>query len=79
MNQVWLNAGLLPYRNDNNAWLGETKDREIGFFNREHVEELMDENFDGRYKLKCKFLVFALYTLQAILSCVKDVIRNKYI
>ena len=45
-----LNAGLLPYRNDNNTWLGETKDRRIGFFKSEHVEEVMDENFDGGYK-----------------------------
>lgn len=41
---------FLRYRNDNNAWLGETKDREIGYFKSEHVEEVMDENFDGRYK-----------------------------
>ena len=41
---------LLPYRKDNDAWLGETKDRKIGFFKSKHVEELTDENLDGRYK-----------------------------
>ncbi|XP_078371994.1 uncharacterized protein LOC144655584 isoform X1 [Oculina patagonica] len=34
------------HRGDKNAWLGETKDRKIGFFNSEHVEEVLEENVD---------------------------------
>ncbi len=39
---------MLTCRDDKNAWFGETKDRKIGFFKSEHVEELLDENIDGR-------------------------------
>ena len=57
---------FLPHRNDNNAWLGETKDREIGYFKSEHLEEVLDENFDGRYKnvIRCLcFLDVSSYTI----------------
>lgn len=52
MNLAWLHSGLLSCtcRDDKNAWLGETKDRKIGFFKSEHVEEVLDENVDGRCK-----------------------------
>ena len=39
---------LFTCRSHKNAWLGETKDRKIGFFKRELVEEVFDENVDGR-------------------------------
>ncbi len=55
---------MFTCRGDKNAWLGETKDRKIGFFNSEHVEEVLEENVDGMSKhlirrwLKLHCLVF---------------------
>jgi len=54
------NCCFVTYRDDNNAWLGETKDRRIGFFRSEHVEKIMDEIFDGRYTNVNVFL-YSLY------------------
>ncbi|KAL9972489.1 hypothetical protein ACROYT_G018801 [Oculina patagonica] len=34
------------HRDDKNAWFGETEDRKIGFFKRDYVEEVLDENID---------------------------------
>ncbi len=41
---------MFTCRGDKNAWLGETKDRKIGFFKSEHVEDVSEENVDGKSK-----------------------------
>ena len=45
MKQARSRSDLFSCRHDRNVWLGETRDRRIGFFNSEHVEEVLD---DGR-------------------------------
>ncbi len=48
MTQAWSISYMLTCRDDKNAWFGEAEDRKIGFFKRDYVEELLDENIDGR-------------------------------
>ena len=55
----------LPFREDRNAWFGETKDRKIGFFKKEHVEEVHDENIDGRQNIWV-YYVYSLDNLQSL-------------
>ncbi|KAJ7350190.1 hypothetical protein OS493_037884 [Desmophyllum pertusum] len=44
------------HRGDRNAWFGETKDRKIGFFKKDHVEEVHDENIDDWQRIEQKKL-----------------------
>lgn len=50
MEQARSFSDMLTCRIDKNAWLGVTEGHKIGFFKSEHVEEVLDENVDGRYK-----------------------------
>ena len=41
-------------RKDKTAWLGETEDRKIGFFNSENVQEQFNyDSLDGKYNTIC--------------------------
>ena len=45
-------------RKDKTAWLGETKDRKIGFFNSENVQEQFNyDSLDGKYNKICLYFL----------------------
>ena len=41
--------GFVPCRYDETAWFGVTQSAQIGFFSPEYVEEVMNDNVDGKY------------------------------
>lgn len=41
--------GFVPCRYDETAWFGVTQSAQIGFFSLEYVEEVMNDNVDGKY------------------------------
>ena len=41
--------GFVPCRYDETAWFGVTESAQIGFFTLENVEEIMNDNVDGKY------------------------------
>ena len=43
-------------RKDKTAWLGQTEDRKIGFFNSENVQEQFNyDSLDGKYSKICLY------------------------
>ena len=43
-------------RKDKTAWLGETEDRKIGFFNSENVQEQFNyDSLNGKYNKICLY------------------------
>ena len=43
-------------RKDKTAWLGQTEDRKIGFFNSENVQEQFNyDSLDGKYNKICLY------------------------
>lgn len=41
--------GFIPCRYDKTVWFGVTQSAQIGFFTLEYVEEIMNDNVDGKY------------------------------